>query len=131
MCAVPKRGLDVMRCETARLLKLTSSSVEPLSFIVPRKSDAFQEDLFPPTFAGRAAHTADEWLAGSTLPPVTMSLDPAQNGTAEERKSAAAAAAPAFAPKKPPAQLQTELDEALARIQVLEQRLREAGLDTS
>lgn len=34
---VPKRGLDVMRCETARLLKLTTNAVEPLSIIVPRK----------------------------------------------------------------------------------------------
>lgn len=34
---VPKRGLDVLKCETTRLLKLTSNSVEPLSFIVPRK----------------------------------------------------------------------------------------------
>jgi coronin-1B/1C/6 len=40
---VPKRGLDVMKCETARLLKLTTTAVEPLSFIVPRKGDFFQE----------------------------------------------------------------------------------------
>lgn len=37
MCMIPKRGLNVMKCETARLLKLTSNSVEPLSFVVPRK----------------------------------------------------------------------------------------------
>ena len=36
-----------MACETARLLKLTANSVEPLSFHVPRKSEAFQEDIFP------------------------------------------------------------------------------------
>lgn len=34
---IPKRGCDVMKCETARLLKLTSNSIEPLSFVVPRK----------------------------------------------------------------------------------------------
>ena len=32
-----------MKCETARLLKLTTTGVEPLSFIVPRKGDFFQE----------------------------------------------------------------------------------------
>lgn len=37
MAMIPKRGCDVMKCETARLLKLTSNSVEPLSFVVPRK----------------------------------------------------------------------------------------------
>mmetsp|Transcript_30028 Transcript_30028/g.39502 ORF Transcript_30028/g.39502 Transcript_30028/m.39502 type:complete len:444 (-) Transcript_30028:462-1793(-) len=127
MCMVPKRGLDVARCETARLMKLTSNSVEPLSFIVPRKSDAFQEDLFPPSFSGEPSHTADEWLAGSDQPPKTRSLDPSLAGSAEEMKTTQAD----FKPAKPPAQLQQELDEALARIEVLEQRLREAGLDAS
>lgn len=37
MAMIPKRGLNVMKCETARLLKLTSSTIEPLSFVVPRK----------------------------------------------------------------------------------------------
>ena len=37
MAMIPKRGLNVMKCETARLLKLTSNSIEPLSFVVPRK----------------------------------------------------------------------------------------------
>jgi len=66
---VPKRGLDVMSCETARFLKLTSNSVEPLSFKVPRKSDAFQDDIFPDCFSGEASHTADEWWGGSDKPP--------------------------------------------------------------
>ena len=63
---VPKRGLDIMSCETTRLLKLTSNAVEPLRFIVPRKSDAFQEDIFPDTFAGVPSMTADEWLGGES-----------------------------------------------------------------
>jgi coronin-1B/1C/6 len=42
MAIIPKRGLNIMGCETARLLKLTTNSVEPLSFYVPRKSEAFQ-----------------------------------------------------------------------------------------
>jgi coronin-1B/1C/6 len=64
MAMVPKRGLDIMKCETARMLKLTGGSIEPLSFIVPRKSDAFQDDLFPPTFAGIPSLTADQWRSG-------------------------------------------------------------------
>ena len=72
-CFVPKRGLDVMRCETARCLKLVSQagkgSVEPLSFIVPRKSDAFQDDIFPDAFCGAPSMTADEWWAGANIPP--------------------------------------------------------------
>lgn len=42
------------------------------------QGDFFQEDLFPPTYAGIPSHTADEWLAGSDKEPVSMSLDPAK-----------------------------------------------------
>ena len=46
---LPKRGLNVMGCEVARMLKLTNTVVEPISFIVPRKEQHFQEDIFPET----------------------------------------------------------------------------------
>ncbi|CAM9714461.1 unnamed protein product, partial [Chrysoparadoxa australica] len=74
MAFVPKRGMNYMKCETARMLKLTSDEVQPLSFIVPRKSDAFQDDLFPPTFSGVASCTADEWCAGTSKAPKKMDM---------------------------------------------------------
>lgn len=37
MTMIPKRGLDIEKCETARFLKLTSNAVEPLHVYVPRK----------------------------------------------------------------------------------------------
>lgn len=93
LCMVPKRGLNVMGCETARILKLTNNSgVHPLSFTVPRKSDAFQDDIFPDCASSTPAHTAEEWLEGSSLPPMTMSLNPAvklngQEGGGNKKKS--------------------------------------------
>ena len=82
MCMVPKRANNIMGCETAKMLKLTpNDGVQGLSFIVPRKSDAFQDDIFPDTAAPVAAHTADEWLAGSSKNPVTIPLDPAKAGS--------------------------------------------------
>lgn len=123
MAFVPKRGLDIMGCETARLLKLTSNSVEPLSFRVPRKSEAFQDDIFPNTNAGEAAHSADEWLGGSDLAPKTMSLNPADRAGGSQTKKA-------FVAAKTPAVLQQELDAANARIADLVARLEAAGLDT-
>lgn len=131
-CFVPKRGLDVMRCETARCLKLVSQNgqgrVEPLSFIVPRKSDAFQDDIFPDTYAGVAACSADEWVAGATKAPPKKSVDPAKAGAAPKGGGASAAA---FKPAKSATALQKELDAANARITVLEGRLKKAGLDAS
>ena len=76
MCIVPKKGLNILGNETARLMKLTTNSVEPLSFFVPRKSEGFQEDLYPDSFAGIPSHTCDEWLAGSSKPPELASLNP-------------------------------------------------------
>lgn len=80
MAFVPKRSVNVMGCEIARLLKLTSNTVEPLSFIIPRKSEMFQADIFPDCYAGVPATTADEFFAGAAKPPPLMSLDPSKNG---------------------------------------------------
>merc|ERR1711865_1291379 len=76
-CMVPKRGLDIMKCETTRLMKLTNTDgIHPLKFYVPRKSEAFQDDIFPPAAAPTPAHTCSEWLGGSSKDPITMKLDP-------------------------------------------------------
>jgi len=76
-CMVPKRGLDIMDCETARLLKITNTDgIHPLKFIVPRKSEAFQDDIYPPAPAPTPAHTCAEWVDGSSKMPLTMALDP-------------------------------------------------------
>jgi len=121
---VPKRGLDIMSCETARLLKLTSNAVEPLRFIVPRKSDAFQDDIFPDTYAGVPSMNADEWLGGESKPPTLVSLRPggAPGGAAAGPKKA-------FTPPKSAVTLQKELDAANARIAELEAKLAAAGIE--
>jgi coronin-1B/1C/6 len=121
VCVVPKRANNVMKCETTRILKLTpNDGVQPLSFIVPRKSDAFQDDIFPESAAGIAAHTADEWLAGSSKGPVLASLDPAKGG------GVSSAAKPAM---KTMASVSAELAEANKRIAELEAKLKAAGID--
>ena len=78
LCMLPKRTCDVMKCEVVRMLKLTSNSVEPLSFICPRKSDLFQDDLFPDCYAGKKALSADDFFGGKSAEPVLMSMDPAK-----------------------------------------------------
>ena len=128
MAWVPKRSLNVMGCETARLLKLTTNSVEPLSFYVPRKSDSFQEDLYPDTCSCEAAHTADDWLAGSNKEPMLISLNPMNNpGMYIDLDSPSP---PSPLPKSQ-SMLNRELDQANARIMLLEARLRNAGLSTA
>jgi len=76
MCMLPKRAVNVSDCEIVRLLKVGTKTVEPISFQVPRKSDMFQDDIFPDCFAGEPAMTAQEWVGGKEATPVTRSLAP-------------------------------------------------------
>ncbi|XP_069713388.1 coronin-1B [Phaenicophaeus curvirostris] len=71
---MPKRGLDVSKCEIARFYKLHERKCEPIIMTVPRKSDLFQDDLYPDTAGAQAALAADEWVAGRTAGPVLVSL---------------------------------------------------------
>ena len=117
-CLVPKRGLDVSIHETARILKVTSNDgIHPLSFQVPRKSDAFQDDIFPDCASAVPAHTAEQWFNGSSKAPLRTSLNPAllkSNGNDNKKKSF-----------KTVSQLSKELDDANQRIKYLEGLLKE------
>ena len=75
LCWMPKRGCDALSCEIARFYKLhTKGLCEVISFMVPRKSDLFQNDIYPDTQAAVPALTAEEWISGKTKPPILMSL---------------------------------------------------------
>ncbi|XP_067864364.1 coronin-6-like isoform X1 [Heptranchias perlo] len=69
-----KRGLDVSRCEIARFFKLHERKCEPITMTVPRKSDLFQDDLYPDTTGPEAALDAEEWITGKNADPVLISL---------------------------------------------------------
>ncbi|KAJ2805072.1 Coronin-like protein crn1 [Coemansia guatemalensis] len=73
---MPKRGVDVSKCEVMRFYKVASDTmIEPITFRVPRKSESFQADIYPPAAAGSAALTADEYFAGKTAEPVLIDMD--------------------------------------------------------
>merc|ERR550519_2306553 len=73
---LPKRGVDVASCEVFRFYKLhaTKDMVEPISMIVPRKSDTFQEDIYPETAAPTPALTAEDWFSGKNATPILLSM---------------------------------------------------------
>lgn len=122
LCLVPKRGNNIMACETARILKLTNNDgIHPLSWTVPRKSDAFQDDIFPDCVSTKPAHTADEWREGSSKLPNRMSLDPS---LASKNKSGSKKMK-----LKTVASVSKELKDAQERIKYLEQKLKESGID--
>jgi coronin-1B/1C/6 len=125
----PKLGVDLSTCEIARLLKLTGTAIEPISFAVPRKSDQFQDDLYPPTFAGLPALSAAEWVGGRTADPKTCNLSP---GFVPPKPKESNFQVQESAPKKEKSvkELQEENDKQAKRIAYLEAELakREAKI---
>uniref|UniRef100_A0A7N5JB99 Coronin n=1 Tax=Ailuropoda melanoleuca TaxID=9646 RepID=A0A7N5JB99_AILME len=74
MGSMPKRGLEVSKCEIARFYKLHERKCEPIVMTVPRKSDLFQDDLYPDTAGPEAALEAEEWVSGQDANPILISL---------------------------------------------------------
>ncbi|KAG8450438.1 hypothetical protein GDO86_002919 [Hymenochirus boettgeri] len=71
---MPKRGLDVSKCEIARFYKLHERKCEPVVMTVPRKSDLFQDDLYPDTPGPEPALEAEDWFSGQDANPLLVSL---------------------------------------------------------
>uniref|UniRef100_A0A2L2YGN7 Coronin n=1 Tax=Parasteatoda tepidariorum TaxID=114398 RepID=A0A2L2YGN7_PARTP len=68
----------VREVEFARAIRLSASTIEPISFHVPRlRSEYFQDDLFPPTRkTWEPSMTNAEWFAGQEKPLEIVDLKP-------------------------------------------------------
>lgn len=105
-CLVPKRALNVMQGEVNRILQVTSSSVVPITYQVPRKTYRdFHSDLFPDTPGYKTDLTADQWLQGINMPVPKLCLDPAKREKGEE---------PIIIHRGPLAQLKEEFEKSKA-----------------
>lgn len=84
-CLFPKRVVDQDKSEVLRALKLETSSIQTMSFFVPRRQEAGSSDLYPPCANGLPAiHSVDDWMriteliapaSGPVLPPQSRSPD--------------------------------------------------------
>lgn len=82
---LPKRGINLHENEVLRCFKTVNDSyIEPVSFIVPRRSEMFQSDIYPPTTGANAGTTAQEWFGGKTALPPKISLESVYDGGAPE-----------------------------------------------
>lgn len=78
-CLVPKRALRVMEGEVNRIMQLTSNTVIPIMYQVPRKTYRdFHSDLYPETNGYKTDLTVTQWLKGINTAVPKMSLDPAK-----------------------------------------------------
>jgi len=119
VCLVPKRGVDPMRCEVARVVRIIDGGLEAVSMIVPRKATTFQEDIYPDTAAPTPALTGEQWLAGENKDPIKQSMKPG---------AAAAVEATPRTAMKTAFQLQKELEEKDATIAALQKEVAELKL---
>ncbi|EEP81352.1 conserved hypothetical protein [Uncinocarpus reesii 1704] len=97
---MPKRGVNMHENEVVRAFKTVNDTyIEPISFIVPRRAEVFQDDIYPPTTGIKPAMSSGEWFEGKeALPP---KIDMASLYEGEGLKELPADAVPA--PKKAPA----------------------------
>lgn len=72
---MPKRGVNAHENEIARAYKTVNDNyIEPISFIVPRRSENFQDDIYPPTAGLTPAMSAADWLSGKEALPPKISM---------------------------------------------------------
>ncbi|KAK4983850.1 Coronin-like protein crn1 [Elasticomyces elasticus] len=78
---LPKRGVNTHENEVARAYKTTHDTmVEPISFIVPRRAEVFQDDIYPPTVGSKPAMSAGDWFGGKEGLPPKISLESLYEG---------------------------------------------------
>lgn len=112
---VPKRGVNMHENEVMRAYKTVNDSyIEPISFIVPRRAESFQEDIYPPTVGLKPALSSQEWFAGGDGVPPKISLESLYDGTglkevpADEAKPTKKAPEPIKAPEPKKEAVSTE-----------------------
>ena len=61
---------------------VNDSYIEPISFTVPRRAEAFQADIFPPAVGVKPTASAKEWLDGKTGVPSKIDFESIYEGSA-------------------------------------------------
>lgn len=72
---MPKRGINTHENEVMRAFKTVNDSyIEPISFIVPRRAEVFQDDIYPPVSGSNPAMSSKEWFDGKEGFPAKIDL---------------------------------------------------------
>lgn len=79
----PKRAVNVKENEVLKGFKAVGEhTIEPISFFVPRKSEVFQDDIYPDAPSSKPALTAEEWLSGKSVDgPILFKLQAIYDGS--------------------------------------------------
>lgn len=101
---MPKRGVNVHENEVLRCFKTVNDTfVEPISFIVPRRAEVFQSDIYPPTTGIKPVASSAEWFNGKTGLPPKISLESIYEGAEPAEISSDYKPSSSAPPVSPPA----------------------------
>lgn len=75
ICFMPKHCMKTTNNEIARMYKVHSNLIEPVSFIVPRRNANFQSDIYPDSLAPVAACSLLEFIEGNSPNPVLWNME--------------------------------------------------------
>lgn len=84
--SAPKIKVNLRENEILKSFKTVNDhAVEPISFIVPRKSELFQEDIYPDAPSDKPAISAADWFSGKNVNgPLLVNMESIYDGTAPE-----------------------------------------------
>jgi coronin-1B/1C/6 len=82
----PKNSVNIKENEVVKSFKTVNDSlIEPISFIVPRRSELFQEDIYPDAPSNKPAISAEDWFSGKDINgPLLVSMESIFEGGKEK-----------------------------------------------
>ena len=80
---MPKRGLNLQENEVMRAYKTVNDTyIEPISFIVPRRAEVFQSDIYPPATGSKPGMTSADYFGGKDALPPKIDMEGVYNNEA-------------------------------------------------
>eukprot|EP01128_Nolandella_sp_AFSM9_P000358 TRINITY_DN10519_c0_g1_i1.p1 TRINITY_DN10519_c0_g1~~TRINITY_DN10519_c0_g1_i1.p1 ORF type:complete len:447 (+),score=142.00 TRINITY_DN10519_c0_g1_i1:268-1608(+) len=121
--SLPRRSCNVNENEIIRIYKITGTALQPLHFTVPRKSELFQDDIFPHCRGDTPSLTSEQFFAGENAVPQLVDLE---NGFVAKAPKAVAFDKTEAKKELTEAEVRAALKEANNRIAYLEAELAKA-----
>jgi len=119
-CAIPRRSCNVSETEIIRIYKITKGTIVPLHFQVPRKSELFAEDIYPPARGDEPNISKEAWFGGENATPKLVSLD---GGFVSKEKAVGGFTQHAAEVDNGPTDLKAAVEELRKKVAALEAEL--------
>ena len=74
-CFEDKRCVDLTTNEIGKLYRYCKGVMEMTTFYIPRKEGGTDKSLYPETFSGESALTADEWIKGADKEQIRKNIE--------------------------------------------------------